>query len=191
MNRSAIVFVVSLFFSLGAHAAESTTLCSPPLATGCVQPNWGQVEPDGTGDDASGSAGPATPSTASRAGMPSATARIGAELMPVQMASRARSLQRPSQIKAQIDGNARFRAETKELTTAITLARFDRSGRIVRGEDRIATAAEAARRAASNFDLTLYIKAPTKLAGAARTLLNAKLASLNAVLGNAPSQPRT
>ena len=191
MNRSAIVFVVSLFCSLGAHAAESTTLCSPPLETGCVQPNWGQVEPDGTGDDVTGSAGPAGPSTASPSGTTPATTRIGAELMPVQMASRARASQRPSQIKAQIDGNARFRAETKELTTAITLARFDRSGRIVRGEDRIATAADAARRAAPNFDLTLYIKAPTKLASAARTLLNAKLASLNAVLGNAPSQPRT
>ena len=180
MKNKSLVLLLWIGCLSVAYAKDSVPLCAPPQVPNCVQPNWGQVGPDGTDEIAampSGGDGPRL----TRA-MPAPT-RLSVEMQPVAASSGSPHGQ-PT-LKAVIDANAMFVRETAALTSAILRARFDRNGRVVEGGARIAAAAiEAAEKAGDRYKLTLYIKPPLKHDDASRRMLGGRIQTLNAILGD-------
>lgn len=177
MNRRTI----TLFFSLvvatsSAHAQESVPLCAPPLNSDCVAPNWGQILPDGTDDSASNAMQPLIARSLST------EARMTVQLLSVAAAASTNASKAGVPIKAVVGGAELFKRETDALTAAIKKARFDRAGRFVAGEARVAQAAARARKAAAGYALTLYVKAPSKFNSDQRSMLTGRIVSINRVL---------
>ncbi len=181
MNLKSIAVLFVLAVSTSAHAQQSAVLCAPPLTVDCVDPKWGQIEPELTGDGGSNAAREvAAPQVLADTG-----ARMAVRLQTVAAPTTRRA--GDATIKAVIEGGSMFRTETARLTDAIKRARFDQSGKIVRGEEQIVEAAEAAAKAAPNYALTLYIKVPAKLATGQSTVLASKVQAINAILAKAAS----
>lgn len=174
MNRKTIALLWAAATISPAFATEGLPLCAPPLTPDCVDPKWGQIDPDTlvAGGD---------PSTM---GIRATTvdAPIAVRLMPVEMQRDAAGPPATARLKAVVDATQRFARETAALTAAIRRARFDKQGNLVQGEAQIAAAAEAARKVPPEFALTLYVKAPARLDDAHREVIANKLAAINGIL---------
>ena len=83
-----------------------------------------------------------------------------------------------------IDGTRRFTRETARLADAVRKARFDRDGKVVQGAAEIVAAAAAARKVATNFALTLYVRVPARLKADQSGLLARKVAAINELLAS-------
>lgn len=174
MNLKSIAVLFVLAGATSAHGQESVVLCAPPLTADCVDPKWGQIEPELTAGGGGSAAREAAPQPLADAG-----ARMAVRLQTVATRDGRRA---DATIKAVVEAGSMFKGQTARLTAAIKRARFDRSGKIVRGEEQIAEAAEAAAKAAPNYALTLYIKVPPTLATSQATLLANKVDAINAIL---------
>ena len=191
---SAAAATVALPLAAPAWATDQMVLCSPPLTPDCVDPKWGQVDPDtlvgGGGSGGSASTMSVRP-IASGSPIEVRMSRAAAGRGPGRTTTGADATgpAANARLKAVVDVTQRFSRETAALTAAIRRAVFDDQGNLVRGDAEIAAAAAVARKAAPEYALTLYVKAPTSLDGARRDLLQRKLAAINAVLGRAGGDP--
>ncbi len=172
MKRYPLVFAAFLALATQVHAQETVPLCAAPLDPDCVDPRWGQVDPD-TLDSASGGAATAHAATVA------APASIR---MLATSADATGSAHTHSSIKAVVDASKKFGQQTSALVTAIKRVRFDREGNVVKGADELAAAAAAARDAAKGYELTLYIKTPGKLKPNSSADLTKKVRALNGTL---------
>lgn len=191
MSRSllAILVLASFLFSPAsvANGGASTPLCPDRSAPDCVQSNWGQTGPDGVDTGLAPLKGDPTASTAS-------SGRLAMKILPVAAKTRPQASDSP--LNTVLSPINLFPKETAALTSAIKQARFNADGSIASGQERIASAAAAAARAAgTRYTLTLYIKVPQKLAPDDGDLLGKKVQSINEVLSNsaggATGKPRT
>ncbi len=159
-----------------AYATDSVPLCNAPLDPDCVDPKWGMIDP--VDSDLS----LAAPSSLART--PGGTdSHIAIRAMPTAMEARS-SRSSSATLKAVIDGTKRFTRETARLADAVKKARFDRDGKVVQGAAEIVAAAEAARKVATNFALTLYIRVPAHLKGDQSAVLFKKIAAINELLAS-------
>lgn len=179
---AALVFSSSI---LPAFAQTSIKLCSDPADVDCVDPHWGQIQPELTGG---GGGNAAAAASAMRLSSGSATV-LSAKLVPVAAPMTAAAY-REAPSKALLEGTQKFAKETEALTIALKNAEFDQRGRIVKGQRELAAATAAAQRAAtgSGYALTFYIKPPEHLGHDRAVALNRELASINNVLATPVSK---
>ena len=163
-----------LVCSMSAYATESVPLCNTPLDPDCVDPKWGLIDP--VESDLTLAAPSSEAKTANQSHL-----QVAMRTTPVALDVRS-STTGSATLKAVIDGTKRFTRETTRLTDAVKKARFDRDGKVVRGADEIVAAAEAARKVASKFALTLYIRVPARLKADQSASLLRKIASINELL---------
>jgi hypothetical protein len=167
-----------------AFGQTSVKLCSDATDPDCVDPHWGQVNPELTGGGGNAAA-------ASAMRLSSApTTVLSAKLIPVAAPMAAASAYHEAPPKALLEGTQKFTKETEALATALKNVEFDHRGRIVKGQRELAAATAAAQRAAagSGYTLTLYIKPPEHLNHDRAVALNHKLVSINKVLATPVSK---
>jgi hypothetical protein len=153
----------------------SIPFCTPD-APDCVIANWGQTEPELTGDS--------NAMAAARSPLASANARISIRPMPVAMTADAMKKSTPA-VKAVTSPVNFAPKETAALVAAIKRARFAKDGTIVSGDKQIAAAAEAVtKKAGKGYTLTLYVKSPPTLKPDAADALAKRVGVVNGILGN-------
>lgn len=179
MKRQSIAILMFVASMSCAYAQESVPLCTAPLDPDCVDPKWGQIEPELDGG---------SPPSGNSAIAP--RIRVSSIKMAIRSVASTSpsSMSLPATLRATVEATKLFVSQTRRLTSAIKRARFDKSGHIVRGAEEIEAAAAAAREPASGYALTLYIKAPAKLPDVHRELLNTKVAAINAALSKSSDQ---
>ncbi len=180
MNRLLLVLLIIVssapsFSASAASGGRTVTLCPKTSVPDCVSPNWGETGPDGV----DGAMAPLRgDSIASAIG----GGRLAIKLLPVA-ATPNRTQPAGAPLQTVVSPINLFPKETAALTSAIKQARFNPDGSIASGQERIASAAAAAARAAGKrYTLTLYIKVPQQLAPDESGLLGKKVQSINDVL---------
>jgi hypothetical protein len=186
MTKKIFHAIAFLIFAFAFGLANAQMLCSPPLPPDCIDPQWGQIEPD----SALASTAPNDGSASDASTVDRAASAAGPHIRLAQMNTAARALNVP---KLFIEDAKRFERETRALVRAIEHATFTQAGKLKSGEEAIAKAAEALRGPSKKNQLNLYVKIPSKLASRDQKALIAKVDAVNSVIEKAlgePSYPR-
>ncbi len=164
------MFALIAMFAFGQSIAEP--LCSPPLYTNCVTPQWGEADPAGLDSLATPKSG-ALASIEPRPTKPAI--HMAAYTPPVRG-----KLTTPKVI---VDDGQKFAPETNALIAAILRASFDQDGNLEKGGEEIAAAAEKLQRVSPGHQLNLYVKSRATLKPDVAARVGKKVEAINGLLG--------